>query len=73
MWTGLYEHIGETRLWDSVLGISCIVVLLLLRVHASPRLRHSLSVDIVYNFYIVSGWKSSGKSWDGRDCQTPTD
>lgn len=32
VWTGLYEHIGETRLWDSVLGISCIIVLLLLRV-----------------------------------------
>ncbi|XP_073945707.1 sodium-independent sulfate anion transporter-like [Choristoneura fumiferana] len=31
VWTGLYEHIGETRLWDSVLGVSCIVVLLLLR------------------------------------------
>nr|XP_021193420.2 sodium-independent sulfate anion transporter [Helicoverpa armigera] len=31
VWTGLYEHIGETRLWDSVLGISCIIVLLLLR------------------------------------------
>ncbi|KAJ0177503.1 hypothetical protein K1T71_007512 [Dendrolimus kikuchii] len=31
VWTGLYEHIGETRLWDSVLGITCIVVLLLLR------------------------------------------
>ncbi|CAH2036859.1 unnamed protein product, partial [Iphiclides podalirius] len=31
VWTGLYEHIGETRLWDTVLGISCIVVLLLLR------------------------------------------
>ncbi|KAI5652189.1 sulfate permease family domain-containing protein [Phthorimaea operculella] len=31
VWTGLYEHIGETRLWDTVLGVSCIVVLLLLR------------------------------------------
>lgn len=31
VWTGMYEHIGETRLWDSVLGFSCIVVLLLLR------------------------------------------
>ncbi|CAG9785900.1 unnamed protein product [Diatraea saccharalis] len=31
VWTGLYEHIGETRLWDAVLGVSCIVVLLLLR------------------------------------------
>ncbi|XP_069358649.1 sodium-independent sulfate anion transporter-like isoform X2 [Maniola hyperantus] len=31
VWTGMYEHIGETRLWDTVLGVSCIVVLLLLR------------------------------------------
>lgn len=31
VWTGLYEHIGETRLWDAVLGITCIIVLLLLR------------------------------------------
>ncbi|KAL0893436.1 hypothetical protein ABMA27_015019 [Loxostege sticticalis] len=31
VWTGMYEHIGETRLWDAVLGISCIVLLLLLR------------------------------------------
>ncbi|XP_026331543.1 sodium-independent sulfate anion transporter-like [Hyposmocoma kahamanoa] len=27
----MYEHIGETRLWDTVLGFTCIVVLLLLR------------------------------------------
>ncbi|CAH2210953.1 jg24190 [Pararge aegeria aegeria] len=31
VWTGMYEHIGETRLWDTVLGVSCIIVLLLLR------------------------------------------
>ncbi|XP_068631642.1 sodium-independent sulfate anion transporter-like [Battus philenor] len=31
VWTGLYEHIGETRLWDTVLGVSCIALLLLLR------------------------------------------
>ncbi|XP_028160708.1 sodium-independent sulfate anion transporter-like [Ostrinia furnacalis] len=31
VWTGMYEHIGETRLWDAVLGLSCIVLLLLLR------------------------------------------
>ncbi|CAG9584960.1 unnamed protein product [Danaus chrysippus] len=31
VWTGMYQHIGETRLWDTVLGVSCIVVLLLLR------------------------------------------
>ncbi|XP_052750495.1 sodium-independent sulfate anion transporter-like [Galleria mellonella] len=41
VWTGMYEHIGETRLWDAVLGISCIVVLLLLRkvkdIKVSPK------------------------------------
>lgn len=31
VWTGIYEHIGETRLWDTVLGVTCIAVLLLLR------------------------------------------
>ncbi|VVC90078.1 unnamed protein product, partial [Leptidea sinapis] len=31
VWTGIYEHIGETRLWDTVLGLLCIIVLLLLR------------------------------------------
>ncbi|CAH2105975.1 unnamed protein product [Euphydryas editha] len=31
VWTGMYEHIGETRLWDTVLGVSCIAVLLILR------------------------------------------
>ncbi|XP_038212215.1 sodium-independent sulfate anion transporter-like [Zerene cesonia] len=31
VWSGIYEHIGETRLWDTVLGLSCIIVLLLLR------------------------------------------
>ncbi|XP_075973991.1 sodium-independent sulfate anion transporter-like [Anticarsia gemmatalis] len=41
VWTGMYEHIGETRLWDTVLGISCIIVLLLLRkvkdINVSPK------------------------------------
>ncbi|CAK1547373.1 unnamed protein product [Leptosia nina] len=31
VWSGIYEHIGETRLWDTVLGFSCILLLLLLR------------------------------------------
>lgn len=30
-WKGIIEHIDETRLWDTVLGFSCIVALLLLR------------------------------------------
>ncbi|XP_014215254.1 sodium-independent sulfate anion transporter-like [Copidosoma floridanum] len=31
VWSNVFEHIGETRLWDAVLGLVCMVVLLLLR------------------------------------------
>ena len=31
-WTKLFRHIGSTRLWDTVLGVSCITTLLCLRV-----------------------------------------
>ncbi|XP_077293662.1 sodium-independent sulfate anion transporter-like [Arctopsyche grandis] len=31
VWQGIFEHIGETRLWDSILGLSCIIILLVLR------------------------------------------
>ncbi|KPJ03675.1 Sodium-independent sulfate anion transporter [Papilio xuthus] len=31
VWAGLYEHIGETRLWDATLGLGCLLLLLLLR------------------------------------------
>ena len=30
-WKKVFEHIDETRLWDAVMGFSCIVALLLLR------------------------------------------
>jgi Sulfate permease and related transporters (MFS superfamily) len=32
VWQKIFEHIGETRLWDAVLGVVCMIVLLLLRV-----------------------------------------
>lgn len=32
VWQNIFEKIGETKLWDSALGITCIIVLLLLRV-----------------------------------------
>ncbi|XP_063362378.1 sodium-independent sulfate anion transporter-like isoform X1 [Cydia amplana] len=41
VWTGMYEHIGETRLWDTVLGVTCIVVLLLLRKVKDIKVRGS--------------------------------
>nr|XP_031831740.1 sodium-independent sulfate anion transporter-like isoform X1 [Nomia melanderi]XP_031831741.1 sodium-independent sulfate anion transporter-like isoform X1 [Nomia melanderi]XP_031831742.1 sodium-independent sulfate anion transporter-like isoform X1 [Nomia melanderi] len=31
VWRKIFEHIGETKPWDTVLGITCIIVLLLLR------------------------------------------
>ena len=31
-WAAVFEHIEETRLWDSIMGFSCIILLLLLRV-----------------------------------------
>lgn len=31
-WAAVFQHIEETRLWDAVMGFSCIVALLVLRV-----------------------------------------
>ncbi|XP_076248303.1 sodium-independent sulfate anion transporter [Calliopsis andreniformis] len=31
VWQNIFEKIGETKLWDTALGITCIVILLLLR------------------------------------------
>ncbi|KAF2899319.1 hypothetical protein ILUMI_06855 [Ignelater luminosus] len=31
VWEQIFEHIGETRLWDCILGFSCMAVLFLLR------------------------------------------
>lgn len=45
VWTGMYEHIGETRLWDTVLGVSCIFVLLLLRKVKDIKIGSSDSQD----------------------------
>lgn len=36
-WAAVFDHIGETRLWDAVMGFSCIVALLLLRVISSTK------------------------------------
>ncbi len=31
-WAEIFEHIEETRIWDSIMGFSCIILLLILRV-----------------------------------------
>uniref|UniRef100_A0A1B0CTN7 STAS domain-containing protein n=2 Tax=Lutzomyia longipalpis TaxID=7200 RepID=A0A1B0CTN7_LUTLO len=38
MWTSIIEHVPDTRLWDTVLGIVCIIVLLLMRKLASLQI-----------------------------------
>lgn len=35
MWISLFQQMKHTRLWDTVLGIVCIVVLLIMRVRAA--------------------------------------
>lgn len=32
VWEDIFEHISQTRLWDTILGFTCITVILLLRV-----------------------------------------
>lgn len=32
LWTGIFEDIGNTRMWDTILGLSCILLLLVMRV-----------------------------------------
>lgn len=38
MWTSIFHNIGDTKLWDTVLGIVCIVVLLIMRVIATLKI-----------------------------------
>lgn len=32
VWQQIFQHIGETRLWDALLGFTCMAVLFVLRV-----------------------------------------
>lgn len=36
-WRNVFEHIDETRPWDAVLGIICIMLLITLKVRLSLR------------------------------------
>ncbi|GAB0097649.1 sodium-independent sulfate anion transporter [Sergentomyia squamirostris] len=38
MWTSIFEHIGDTRVGDTVLGAICIVILLLMRMLTSLKI-----------------------------------
>lgn len=48
VWEEVFAHISETRLWDTVLGIVCMAVLLLLRV--SYQNIHLRKEQSIFNF-----------------------
>jgi MFS superfamily sulfate permease-like transporter len=54
MWTEIFENIGSTRLWDTVLGASCIIVLLLLRVKNFLFLLIFISFSVSRNHYLIA-------------------
>jgi len=45
VWEQLFEHISETRLWDTLLGFICMAVLLLLRVTTLCLMKHKKHHD----------------------------
>ncbi|XP_036149342.1 sodium-independent sulfate anion transporter isoform X2 [Monomorium pharaonis] len=61
VWQSIFEHIGETRRWDTALGIVCIIVLLLLRkvkdlpvVSKNTKVPSRLQQFITKSFWLVS-------------------
>lgn len=54
VWEQIFEHITETRLWDCILGFSCMAVLLILRVSASSlESKHSFCHCCITTFASV--------------------
>ncbi|KAG5305620.1 S2611 protein, partial [Acromyrmex insinuator] len=61
VWQSIFEHIGETRRWDTTLGIVCIIVLLLLRkvkdlpvVPKNTKVPSRLQQVITKSFWLIS-------------------
>ncbi|KAL0122515.1 hypothetical protein PUN28_007313 [Cardiocondyla obscurior] len=61
VWQSIFEHIGETRRWDTALGIICIIVLLLLRkvkdlpvVPKNTKVPSRLQQAITKSFWLIS-------------------
>ena len=49
-WKAVFEHIGETRVWDAVMGFTCIVALLLLRVGFNQTIRFENKEAVIFIF-----------------------
>ncbi|XP_071640556.1 sodium-independent sulfate anion transporter [Temnothorax longispinosus] len=61
VWQSIFEHIGETRCWDTALGVVCIIVLLLLRkmkdlpiVPKNTKVPSRLQQVITMSFWLIS-------------------
>ncbi|XP_077257214.1 sodium-independent sulfate anion transporter isoform X2 [Temnothorax americanus] len=61
VWQSIFEHIGETRRWDTALGVVCIIVLLLLRkmkdlpiVPKNTKVPSRLQQVITMSFWLIS-------------------
>ncbi|XP_071555401.1 sodium-independent sulfate anion transporter [Temnothorax nylanderi] len=61
VWQSIFEHIGETRRWDTALGVVCIIVLLLLRkmkdlpiVPKNTKVPSRLHQVITMSFWLIS-------------------
>lgn len=55
VWQNIFKQIGETRLWDTALGIVCIIILLLLRVSTAIFNCNRLS-STRYSVFIPFKW-----------------
>lgn len=37
MWASIFDNIHHTKVWDTLLGIGCIIILLMMRVSSKSR------------------------------------
>ncbi|XP_043263626.1 sodium-independent sulfate anion transporter-like [Colletes gigas] len=61
VWQKIFEKIGETKLWDTALGITCIIVLLLLRkikdisvIHKATKVPSKVQVIMQKSLWLLS-------------------
>lgn len=69
VWEQLFEHISETRLWDTLLGFICMAILLLLRVNTQyyviKHKRHLQNAKICYAFFRTRFCSSDRRQYSG--------
>lgn len=52
LWTAIFEDIENTRLWDTILGLSCILLLLVMRVSQGfPRNFKLIEINLMHEIF----------------------